>query len=505
MEARFFKKAVVLTGFGCNSNCIFCLQSTRTPAFFSKERIMKQIVEERLRGANWLVITGGESSIHKNFLDFIRFAKVLGYERIQTVSNGRMFSSKNFVRKVAIAGLTETTISFHGATAEKHDALTRTPGSFKEASRAAVNCRDQGILLSFNTAVSSLNALDLGDIVKFIHNDLKFEKFDYDIVGTSPNGRAWDHKLLPKHEDVKEGLKRAFEYAEKHNIVVWVTRTPIQDFPPGYEYHKEPWEVITHDVIAMWPIGWREDRVCDPLKCEYCEGGPFCDHIKLLRSRMGAAKLSYVTGSAVPGKLAGALKFSGKFLVEDIKDAPVVEKHGFTPFARVIFDGIGFGLEQAIKKLEAADSAGVKSELEFRVNRKSIDSLDELKGINLVFSPTNPYPYVKYHFDKSNRLVETTGALMALEDVLGSVKGDWMNVPLCIYKGREKEYWVNLDDFSDELEVKPRNFTTRLVTDIRVYPWDCQNCPLKSKCPGFFGDYVKLFGFDKVSPFPDTR
>ncbi|TRO61907.1 radical SAM protein [Candidatus Bathyarchaeota archaeon] len=502
MEEKFLKKSIVVTGMGCNSNCIFCLQETRKPAFFPREKILKKIVEERTRGATWLVITGGEASIHKDFLDFVRFAKGLGFERIQTVSNGRMFSSKKFATKAKVAGLTELTISFHGSTPEKHDALTRTPGSFKEATQAAINCRDLGLLLSFNTALSSLNVLDLGNIVKYIHADMGFRRFDYDIVGTSPNGRTWQHKLLPKHEDVKKGLKEAFDYAERNQIIVWVTRTPIQDFSRGYEYHKEPWEVITHDVISMWPMVWRDERICDPLKCEYCEGGPFCDHINVLRSRMKGAKLSYVTGSV--DKAANASKFSENFLIDDPSQASAVEKQGMKPFIRPVFDGMNLGLKQAAEKLEAAKSAGLPCELEFRVNHKSLARLDDFKKFDKVFSPTNPYPYVKYSFHNSNIIMDTSGAMLNLEKGLKSARGEWMNVPLCIRKGREKEYWVNLDDFSGS-EPRPREFVNRIAADLRVYPWDCDKCIMKPRCPGFFGDYVKLFGFDKVKAFSRPR
>lgn len=497
MEEKFLKKSLVITGMGCNSNCIFCLQHTREPSFFPKELIMKKIARERMRGANWLVITGGEASIHKDFLEIVRFAKGLGFERIQTVSNGRMFSSKSFSRKAAAAGLTETTISFHGSTAKKHDALTRTPGSFKEASQAAKNCRDLGVLLSFNTAITSLNVLDLGNIVKFIHKDLGFERFDYDVIGTSPNGRAWEYKLLPKHEDVKKGLKEAIEYAEKNKIVVWVTRTPIQDLPEGYEHHKEPWEVITHDVLSMWSMVWDKKYICDPLKCEYCEGGPFCNQIESLRSRMKKAELTYVTGEFRAGE---AQKLSKNFIVEDIKDVPSVEKHGLRPFTRAIFDGMNHGLEHAIKKMEVAKSAGVEAELEFHVNKKSLPHLGEFKKFKPIFSPTNPYPYVKYSFDNSNTLHDKSKALMGLKECLASVQGDWKDIPLCIHKGKEKEYWVNLDDFSGGVP-KKREFINRIAADIRIYPWECEKCSLKDKCPGFLGDYVKLFGFEPVKAF----
>lgn len=494
METRFLKKAVILTGFGCNSNCIFCLQDRRTPALFAKEKILKEISNRRMEGANWLVITGGEATIHPQFINFVAFGKKLGYERIQVISNGRMLSNEQFVRRAAAAGLTEATLSFHGSTSKKHDALVRVPGAFKEASQAANHCRKYGVKLSFNTALNSLNVLDLGEIAKYIHQGLGFEGVDYDIVGTAPSGGAWKHKLLPKHEDVKEGIRLACEYAEKNNLVVWLTRTPIQDMPEGYEYHKEPWEVLTHEALAMWNRVWCDEKSCDPLKCEFCEITPICFYIKNLRRRWD--NLTYITGKPTDEKLSWASKLSDRFIIPELEDAKIVEKHGMSPNLLVVFDGLNFGLEQAESKLQDAKDAGIESRVEFRVNAKTIGH--KIKS-DIVYSPTNPYPYVKYSFEQSNKIVDLSDSMLKLDEAL-KLKGSWRNVPLCIKKGEERTYSINLDDFSDTGEILPRPFADRIIEDIRVFNWECENCSLQDKCPGFFGDYVKLFGFDEVTP-----
>ncbi len=495
MEERFFKKAIILTGFGCNLHCIFCLQEKRTPAFFTKEKILKEILQRRQEGADWLILTGGEATIHPNFFDFIAFGKKIGYERIQVITNGRMFSSERFASIAAIAGLTEETVSFHGSTPQKHDALTRVPGSFEDAKKGVKNCNKYGIKLSFNTAINKLNSLDLGNIVKFIHNDLGFEHVDYDIIGTAPSGGAWKHKLLPKHDDVKQGIKQACEFGERNNIVIWVTRTPIQDMPKGYEYHKEPWEVITHDTLAMWDIIWREDRICDLLKCEFCEAGPFCFHLKNIVKNKNAGKLDYVQGKNM---FPISKKWTKKFRVETLEEIKEVKKEGFIPFVRVVFDGLNNKWEEVVKKIEDFEKTGIDVELEFQINKKSIERIEDAKKYKVLFSPTNPYKYVKYSFETSNILHDTTDSLLPLCKIFELVKGPWINVPLCLKEGKSKEYWVNLDDFNKEGKPIPREVVNRMVEDVRVYPWECDKCSLKDNCPGFFGDYVKLFGFDKV-------
>ncbi|MBR9681542.1 MAG: radical SAM protein [Candidatus Altiarchaeota archaeon] len=498
MEENFLRKAIVFTGFGCNSNCVFCLQHSRKPGFFSKEKIIKEIADKRREGADWLVITGGEATIHRNFIDFVAFARGLGYTRIQTISNGRMFQNENFVRNAAAAGLTEATMSFHGATPKKHDGQTMVPGSFMEASKGTANCKKYGIHLSFNTALTKLNTLDPGDIVKYIHQDLGFEKFDYDIIGTAPSGRAWARKLLPEHKDVSEGIKMACEYAEKNKIICWVTRTPIQDMPNGFEYHKEPWETLTHDAVSMWDSVWTPEKKCPPLRCEFCEVEPLCSYIKTTLKKIEGEKLSYVTGTPTDSMLDWVSKFSNTFIIENPAQAPLVEKHDITPEFNLVFDELNFKKDATLEKLDNFKDVGIKGTLEFQVNKKSTKFVNDFKPHNVIFSPTNPYSYVKYTFEDSNRLVDTTHSLLSLDATISAVNSkNWKNLPLCIKDGLERDYWINVDDFSKPTleDVNPRTFANSIISDIRVYDWKCWKCPKREKCPGFFGDYVKLFGF----------
>jgi|GEM_PF-2484169 len=499
MDAEYGRKTIVYLGMGCNSNCLFCLQDHRTPKFFDDNKILSEIIKGKNKGSDWLILSGGEASIHPKFLEFVAFAKKLGYRRIQTISNGRMFSIKSFAKKAKEAGLTETTISFHGSTKELHDGLTRTPGSFVQAKAAAKNCEDLGIKLSFNTAAIKLNILNLKNILKLINEGLMLKKkYDYDIIGASPTGRSWVQKLLPSHDDLLKGLREVCEYAEENHIVLWITRTPIQDIPKGYQHHKEPWEVLSNDVVGFWNIAWVKEKICSDLKCEYCEVQHICEPLQLTIKKMNLSRLDFVTGKLDKLKMKKAAKYAKNFLIENINDATVVKKAGFIPLFEATFDG-STDLEVEIKKIETAKKMGVESRLVFEVNKKTLPLIKKPVGIPVVFSPANPYRYVKYFYDKSNYIKDVSGLILPFSKI--NFKGNWKNVPFCIYPGEGRNYWINLNDFDPDMTPKPREFAKRRVSDTRVYDRPCFECKLKNKCPGFFGDYVKLFGFDKVVPF----
>src|SRR5262245_15022489 len=80
----------------CNSRCVFCLD-TDTPrnVYIPEEDIHKELrrgIEEL--GADKVIVSGGEASIHPKFIDIIRYAKEIGYDRVQTVTNGVMLAKR---------------------------------------------------------------------------------------------------------------------------------------------------------------------------------------------------------------------------------------------------------------------------------------------------------------------------------------------------------------------------------------------------------------------------
>ena len=82
----------------CNSRCVFCLD-TDTPrnVYIPEDDVRRELVRGREQlNADKVILSGGEGSIHPKFVDFVRYAKEIGYNRVQTVTNGVMFSKREF-------------------------------------------------------------------------------------------------------------------------------------------------------------------------------------------------------------------------------------------------------------------------------------------------------------------------------------------------------------------------------------------------------------------------
>ena len=77
----------------CNSRCVFCLD-TDTPrnVYLPDDDVRRELKRGRDElNADKVILSGGEGSIHPKFIDFVRYAKEIGYNRVQTVTNGVMF------------------------------------------------------------------------------------------------------------------------------------------------------------------------------------------------------------------------------------------------------------------------------------------------------------------------------------------------------------------------------------------------------------------------------
>lgn len=182
------KRVDIKTGFLCNNNCRFCVQAdNKCKGNRSFEEIKKDLEECKER-CDGVVLTGGEVTIRKDFLDIVKLCKDLGYKVIQIQSNGRMFASLDFCKKTIEAGATEFSPALHGYCAEQHDYLTRAKGSFKQTVKGIKNLKSLGAYVLTNTVVVKPNYRNCEDIAKLL---VKLDVDQFQLAFVHPMGNAW--------------------------------------------------------------------------------------------------------------------------------------------------------------------------------------------------------------------------------------------------------------------------------------------------------------------------
>lgn len=139
----------------CNNACIVCNQLGKKKEFRPTQEIKEELESFANRNTVWF--RGGEPTLREDFFDIIGFAKYIGFKEIGVQTNGRAFAYRDFAEKAVNWGATHFEIQLYGDTAEAHDAVTRTPGSFEQTTRGIRNLRELHATVLVNVVLCEQN------------------------------------------------------------------------------------------------------------------------------------------------------------------------------------------------------------------------------------------------------------------------------------------------------------------------------------------------------------
>ncbi|MFY0542016.1 radical SAM protein [Nannocystis pusilla] len=290
-EAAHERRNWVRLTFDCNDRCVFCLDAhTHDGTNRDRDEIKAQILDGRRRGATRLILSGGEPTIHPNFVDFVRLGRRAGYRKIQTVTNGRMFAYPAFLRAALDAGLSEITFSIHGPNARIHDALVGTKGAFDEEVKGLQGALADGRpIVNIDVCVNRGNVKQLPELMAtFTAMGVR----EFDLLHVIPFGRAYSEGreiLFYDLEAMRPYLLAAFAYARQPGVHVWLNRFPPQHLEGFEDLIQDPHKLIEevrgrkeeyallleHDI----PLDCRA-----PERCKHCYLQPLCDRLDDVRA-----------------------------------------------------------------------------------------------------------------------------------------------------------------------------------------------------------------------------
>ncbi|APR87458.1 Radical SAM domain heme biosynthesis protein [Minicystis rosea] len=336
-DAAHEKRNWVRLSYDCNNHCTFCLDSNAHDGTMRANMDIKvQIIEGRKKGAERLILSGGEPTMHPNFLDFVKLGKRAGYPKVQTVTNGRMFKYPEFLDTAARNGLDEITFSLHGHTAKLHDALVGTPGAFLDETAGLKAALASGrFIINIDIVINKMNIKHLPEMLEtFIGWGVK----EFDLLHVIPFGNAWTearHHLFYNLEENLPHLQKAFAYARRPDIHIWLNR-----FPPPY---TEGFEDLIQDPYKLNDEvrGRREEydkylslgRKLDcrePERCQYCYLQNLCDTLDTVIEARKAEEvdvLRFGDKAPITGKLpkAGRARLVGAKLADAERLAQAAE------------------------------------------------------------------------------------------------------------------------------------------------------------------------------------
>ncbi|NOY28362.1 MAG: radical SAM protein [Oligoflexia bacterium] len=279
------KKHWVRAVTACNSRCLFCLDADTPRNVFLPTDDVKAELRRGIDdlGADKVIISGGEATLHPDFVELVRFARQdLGYDRVQTVTNGTMLADKDFYLACREAGLGEITFSLHGHTAALHDWLTQTPGGFHKLMKAMIRARrdPRGPIVNVDVCINKQNVAVLDKIVELC---LSVGVRELDLMHVIPQANAFENRDLLFY-DVREHLPvlhKVFRLNRHPGVVIWTNRFPVH-FLEGLEDliqdpHKMLDEVNGRRFMVRNYLDIGKPMTCrDPGRCPHCFIEPFC-------------------------------------------------------------------------------------------------------------------------------------------------------------------------------------------------------------------------------------
>jgi len=273
----------VRTTTACNSRCLFCLDSDTPRNVFvpvdEVETELRRGLEEL--GADKVILSGGEATLHPKFVHFIEYAKRIGYDRVQTVTNGYRLADRDFMRACLDAGLGEITFSLHGHTEALHDHMTQTEGAFKKLLKGLMRAlRDGRPIVNIDVVINKQNVAVLDKIVEL---GLSLGVREYDLLHVIPQAAAFDNRdeLFYDVRDHLPVLQKVFRLNRHPGVTIWTNRFPISFLEGLEDLIQDPHKMLDEvngrrfQVQRYLDLGTPLD--CrQPERCEHCFIEPFC-------------------------------------------------------------------------------------------------------------------------------------------------------------------------------------------------------------------------------------
>ncbi|RJP28242.1 MAG: radical SAM protein [Candidatus Omnitrophota bacterium] len=220
------KKADIKVGFLCNNYCLHCVQGDKRARFGNKglEHIKDELIMAR-KNCTDVVFTGGEPTIHKDFLKLVVFAKALGFKQIQLQTNARMFAYKDFAREAVLSGINNFCIAVLGHKSYLHDSLTGVKGSFRQLVKGVENLKALGADISDNTVITKKNYKYLAHIARYLVT-LGVRQYQFAFIHPLGNAKVNFQSIVPRFKEVMPYVRKGLDIGIKSKVTVMTEAIP---------------------------------------------------------------------------------------------------------------------------------------------------------------------------------------------------------------------------------------------------------------------------------------
>jgi len=265
----------------CNNDCIHCVIADNKESLLeahrsihrSTEECKEEIMEAVSGGAKELVLTGGEPTLRKDFLDILEFIREQSL-CVVLQTNGRAFHDAEFAQKAADYPIGLYSIALHAPNAELHDKITKKTNSFNETVTGIKNLVELNRFVQVKFVISKLNYRYIKDTIQFI-DQLGVRSINITFPHAIGNAGKYFAQVVPTYTDVLEHVHAALTLCREKNIVVQTEAFPYC-LMEGFEECVSEHFIASSDIetrpIGTDTINWSERRLEIKQKGDQCAG-----------------------------------------------------------------------------------------------------------------------------------------------------------------------------------------------------------------------------------------
>jgi uncharacterized radical SAM superfamily Fe-S cluster-containing enzyme len=164
----------------CDMRCPVCFANASAMGYVTEPTVdqvrsmLKTLRERKPVPCKVVQFSGGEPTIHPDFVEIVRMAKEMGFSQIQIATNGKNMSDLEFARRCKEAGLNTLYLQFDGVTDDVYK-KTRAEEVLKTKMQTIEVCRKVGLrVVLVPTVIRGVNDHQVGAIVRFAcdHGDV---------------------------------------------------------------------------------------------------------------------------------------------------------------------------------------------------------------------------------------------------------------------------------------------------------------------------------------------
>ncbi len=507
----------------CNNRCLFCLdKDMHTGEILRADEIRDEIARGAAEGGERLILSGGEPTIHPDFIEFIEFGLSAGFKRVQTISNGRMFAYRNFADAAMEAGLSEATFSIHGHTPELHDYLVGVPGAFSQSYKGILNLIGRCVV-NIDIVINKQNVRHVSDIMEFF---IDRGIHEFDLLHIVPFGNTYPENKDILFYDIAENmpyLRKAFDHSRTPDRFIWTNRFPI--------HYLEGNEILIQDPHKLYDEvnGRRQlfddftecgtEISCFGERCRYCFIEKFCSRLIEMKRRVEDRDFEFLRIDPSHYKPVENIDISDfrsiRLIAESPLEAAEFIRNNHLDGARLFlnlksydgFDGKVFpGLERVI--LSSAEHCEIfhpyeaDHDIQIHLNVSTGNWLRN--NVSAVNSARRPALLSLENHELLSDAVRLDIDARAFFDTVLFENAILLDMPFCIGPGlahSESEpaldHYVLRENGTIDIERYAENFIVCYYYSKSVR---CRDCMRYENCRGLHVNYLRNFGFAQQQP-----